>query len=102
MIELLSPTYVEDIDELENLCNFHWSYTSAFRNITFNKEGKGKLNSGNVSYNRGEVSYNMLCAGSVLFFDETNRNEVERLLSNEHLQSIGYNFYDSMNNNNTK
>lgn len=101
-IELLSPTYVEDIDELEKLCNFHWSYTSAFRNITFNKEGKGKLNSGNVSYNRGEVSFNMLCAGSVLFFDEPNRNEVERLLSNEHLQSIGYNFYDSMNNNKTK
>lgn len=101
-IELLSPTYVEDFDELEKLCNFQWSYTTSFRNITFNKEGKGKLNSGNVSYNRGETCYNMLCAGSVLFFDETNRNEVERLLSNEHLQSIGYNYYDSMNNNKTK
>lgn len=101
-IELLSPTYVEDFDELEKLCNFHWSYATSFRNITFNKEGKGKLNSGNVCYNRGETCYNMLCAGSVLFFDETNRNKVERLLSNEHLQSIGYNFYDSMNNNNTK
>lgn len=101
-IELLSPTYVADIDELEKLCYFHWSYTTSFRNITFNKEGKGKLNSGNVSYNRGETCFNMLCAGSVLFFDETNRGKVERVLNNEHLQSIGYNYFNSMINNKTE
>lgn len=101
-IELLSPTYVEDIEKLEELCNFHWSNTTTFRNITFNKDGKGKLNSGNVSYNRGEICYNMLSAGSVIFFDEANRMEIEKLLNNAHLQTIGYNYFNSMNNNKTE
>ena len=98
-IELLSPTYVEDIEKLRELCNFHWSNTTTFRNITFNKDGKGKLNSGDVSYNRGDICYNMLSAGSVIFFDEANRMEIEKLLNNTHLQTIGYNYFNSMNNN---
>ncbi len=101
-IEILSPTYVEDIETLESLCDFHWSYITSFRNLTYNKDGKGKLNSGNVSYNRGATSYNMLCAGTVLFFDESKRNNIEELLNDEHLQSIGYNYFNSMNNNKTK
>lgn len=101
-LEILSPTYVEDIEKLEDLCNFHWSYSISFRNITYNKEGKGKLNSGKVSYNRGETCYNMLSAGSVIFFDEANREKIEALLNNEHFQSIGYNYYNSMYNNKTK
>ena len=101
-LEILSPTYIEDMEMLEDLCNFHWSNAVSFRNITFNKEGKGKLNSGNVSYNRGENYFNMLSAGSVIFFDEGNRKKIEALLNNEHLQSIGYNYYNSMYNNKTK
>ena len=93
-IEILSPTYVEDIDELEDLCDFHWSFVTTFRNITYNKEGR--LSNGNISYNRGSTSYNMLCSGSVLFFDETKRSIIEDLLNNEHLHSIGYNYYNSM------
>lgn len=101
-IEIISPTYVEHFDELNDLCDFHWSFLTPFRNLTFVKNGQGKLNSGKVSYNRGETCYNMLSAGSVLFFDEKNREEIELLLSNEHLQSIGYNYFNSMNNKKTE
>lgn len=101
-IEILSPTYVEDVDKLDSLCDFHWSYIIPFRNITFNKDGKGKLNSGNVSYDRGAISYNMLCSGSVLFFDESKRKDIEDMLNKEYLQSVGYNYFSSMNNNKNK
>ena len=95
-IELLSPTFVEDMSQLNELCKFHWSFLTPFRNITQVKDGQGKLHSGDVVYNRGGVCYNMLCAGSVLFFDDTNRQKIEELLNNVHLQNIGYNYYDSM------
>ncbi len=101
-IEILSPTYIEDIGIMEALCDFHWSNVISFRNITFNKDGKGRLNSGGVSYDRGTISYNMLCPGSVLFFDESKRKDIEDLLNKEHLQSIGYNYFNSMNNKKTK
>lgn len=101
-IEILSPTYVEKFDELNDLCDFHWSFLTPFRNLTFAKNGQGKLNSGKVSYNRSETCYNMLNTGSILFFDEKNRKEIESLLDDKHLQSIGYNYYNSMNNQKTE
>lgn len=96
-IVLLSPTYVADMEKLNELCRFHWSYQMPFRNITRAMKEKGKLNSGVISYYRNNICYNMLCAGSVLFFEEKNRNMIERLLSNRYLQKIGYNYYNSMN-----
>lgn len=101
-IEILSPAYVKELDKLNDLCDFHWSFLIPFRNLTFVKNGQGRLNSGNVSYNRGETCYNMLSAGSVLFFDEANKEKIEILLNNEHLQLIGYNYFDSMNNKKTE
>ena len=95
-IEILSPTYVENMDKLNQLCDFHWSSQLPFRNILQSKENKGKLNSGVVSYNRCSICYNMLTSGSVLFFDEKNRLQIEELLKNQHLQFIGYNYYNSM------
>lgn len=96
-IEILSPTYVEKMDELYHLCEFHWSFQVPFRNILQSKENRGKLNSGGVSYNRCSICYNMLTPGSVLFFNENNRTKIEKLLKDEHLQLIGYNYYNSMN-----
>ena len=95
-IEILSPTYVKKMDELYQLCDFHWSFQVPFRNILQSKENKGKLNSGVVSYNRSSICYNMLTPGSVLFFNENNRTNIEDLLENQHLQLIGYNYYNSM------
>lgn len=92
-IEILSPTYVEEIERLNELCDFHWSFQTPFRNIIQVKNGKGKLNSGNVSYNRVSICYNMLCPGTVLFFKEDKRTEIVKLLNNEHLKTIGYNFF---------
>lgn len=97
-IVLLSPTYIGDMDELNSLCDFHWSFITPFRNLAFAKDGKGKLNSGKISYHRGYISYNLLCVGSVLFFHEKNREKIEKLLNDEHMQTIGYNYFDSMNN----
>ena len=90
-IVLLSPTYVKDMDRLNNLCLFHWSCQMPFRNIT--RVVDGKLNSGDVSYERKEICYHMLCAGSVLFFDEKDRKEIEQLLDEKHMQTIGYNYF---------
>lgn len=101
-IELLSPTYVENVKELNELCDFQWCYRFPFRNLTFAKEGNGRLNSGKISYHRGNVSYNMLCAGSVLFFQEKNRERIEALLNDVHMQVIGYNYHNSMNNHKTE
>ena len=93
-IELLSATFVEDMDKLNSLCDFHWSFLTPFRNIVQTKDGRGKLKAGDVCYHRKEVCSNMLCAGSMLFFEnEEKRAEIEKLLSNTHLQDIGYNYY---------
>lgn len=96
-VELLSPTYIKDMDKLNEICNFHWSYQTTFRNLTMVKDGKGKLNSGAISYDRINSKYQFLSAGSVLFFDEAKRKDVESLLNDGHMQSIGYNYYSSMN-----
>jgi len=98
-IELLSPTYIENLDALNDICDFHWSYQSQFRNLAMVKDGRGKLNSGAISYNRKETSFHFLSAGSVLFFEESERGRVEDLLNDKHLQDIGYNYFNSMNNN---
>lgn len=92
-IELLSPTYIADVDKLNEYCIFHWSYMQPFRNIQQAKSGNGKLNSGLVSYHRKQICYNMLTAGSVLFFAEENRKKVEGLIDNPHFKKIGYNYY---------
>lgn len=92
-IELLSPTYIADVDKLNEYCLFHWSYMQPFRNIQQAKSGNGKLNSGLVSYHRKQICYNMLTAGSVLFFAEENRKNVEGLIDNPHFKKIGYNYY---------
>ena len=90
-ILLLSHTYVKDIDKLNSICNFHWSSQIPFRNIT--RTSDGNLNSGDVAYIRKDACYQMLCAGSVLYFDEKDRAEVENLLNDNHMQKIGYNYY---------
>lgn len=93
-IELLSATFVEDLEKLNRLCDFHWSFQTPFRNIVQTKDGCGKLKSGDVCYHRKDVCFNMLCVGTMLFFDkEEKRAEIERLLSNTHLQEIGYNYF---------
>ena len=95
-IVLISPTFVEDLKKLGEMCLFHWSFLTPFRNLVQAKTGQGKLKSGIVSYNRKDTDYNMLCAGTVLLFDESNRQEIEKMLNDGHLQAIGYNYYDSM------
>ena len=95
-IVLLSSTYVNDLEKLNVLCKFHWSFSVPFRNIIQAKDGSGHLKSGVISYHRRDICYNMFCMGTVLFFDEKDRKEIEGLLDNAHLQDIGYNYFDSM------
>lgn len=87
-IVLLSDTYIEDIKNLNNLCLFHWSYSVPFRNI---QTTTSKAN----YFIRPEksIKHNFLQKGSVLYFEEENREEIEKSLNNNYLQSIGYNQY---------
>ena len=55
----------------------------------------GKYKSGHISYNKQEICYNFLKAGSVLYFDEKNRSDIEALLTQDYLQNIGYNQFSN-------
>ena len=90
-IVLLSNTYVENLDGLKNLCQFMWSDSIPFRNME--TVANGKYKSGHVSYNKQDVCFNFLKAGSVLYFDENNGQEIEKLLNQKYLQYIGYNHF---------
>lgn len=89
---LLSPTYVADVDVFNRLVRFHWSYGIAFRN--FVGDPKGKLRSGDIAYRRHGSVCTMLAPGSVLFCEDKDREALETLLTQPHLQQIGYNKYD--------
>lgn len=89
---LLSPTFIDSVESLNNLCRFHWSYSLSFRNLI--NATNGKLRSGNIAYNRQSSVYTMLAPGSVLFYKEDCRKAVEELLNKSNLQAIGYNKFD--------
>jgi hypothetical protein len=87
-IVLLSDTYIEDIKKLNKLCLFHWSYSVPFRNI---QTTTSKAN----YFIRPEksIKHNFFIKGSVLYFEEENREKIEKILNSNYLQSIGYNQY---------
>lgn len=89
---LLSPTYVDDVDGFNRLVRFHWSYGNPFRNLM--GDPNGKLRSGDIAYRRHNSVCTLLAPGSVLFYEEKDREALETLLTKPHLQQIGYNVYN--------
>lgn len=97
-IVLLSNAYVEKMSDLHELCLFHWSNSTPFRNMEEaisedEKQQKGLLHSGAVKYKKQAVKYNYFTAGSVLYFEKKNREKIEQLLNLNYLQTIGYNYF---------
>lgn len=92
-ILLLSPTFVDNVDSLNDLTSYHWSYGLPFRNLV--ETTKGKLKSGTIAYNRHSSLITMLAPGSILFYNSPNREKLISLLTKPHLQQIGYNIFDT-------
>lgn len=90
-ILLLSPTYIDNVEKLNTLCRFHWSYGLPFRNLV--NAADGKLKSGDITYRRQGSVCTMLAPGSVLFYNPDKLTEIQTLLDKPHLQNIGYNHY---------
>lgn len=86
-----SPTFVKDIDALNDCCLFHLSQSMPFRNII--KADTGRLKSGAVAYHRHTAVSTFLRPGSVLFFKKEKQEQLEALLDNSNLKTIGYNNY---------
>jgi CRISPR/Cas system CMR-associated protein Cmr3 (group 5 of RAMP superfamily) len=91
-ILICSPTYVKDMNALNENCIQHWSRTISFRNIRM--DNKGNLKSGAISYSRHGSLCTFLAAGSVIFYDSTEqKNNIVTLLNIDNLKNIGYNHY---------
>lgn len=90
-ILICSPTYIDDIDALNNCCFFQWTRSMPFRNII--QAENGRLKSGVVSYRRYSAVSTFLTPGSVLFFKPEERGALEKMLANKNLDTIGYNKY---------
>lgn len=90
-ILICSPTFIYDIDALNDCCLFHWSRSIPFRNII--KSDNGRLRSGTVAYHRQTAVYNFLQPGSVLFFKNGKLKQLKELLDITNLKTIGYNNY---------
>lgn len=88
---ICSPTYVSDIDALNDCCLFHWTRSLPFRNIIHAENGK--LKSGPVAYNRYTAVCAFLQPGSVLFYKKEKIKQMEQILFNSNLIKIGYNNY---------
>lgn len=88
---ICSPTFVNDINALNDSCLFHWSHSMPFRNII--KSDTGRLKSGAVSYRRHAAVSTFLQPGSVLFFKNEKIELLKALLDNSNLKKIGYNNY---------
>ncbi len=84
-ITLLSDTYVTEDIYKETL--FSITKTISFRNIT--------TSTGCYKYQREHKSkkHTFLKAGSVFFVDPDKKKDIEELLKNPQLQTIGYNHY---------
>lgn len=91
-ILICSPTFVKDIDSLNECCLFHWSNSKHFRN--FVQDDNGRLKSGQVAYRRHGAVCTFLLPGSVLFYKPECLDRLRGLLANEHMQTIGYNRFD--------
>ncbi|MEI3464881.1 MAG: type III-B CRISPR module-associated Cmr3 family protein [Bacteroides fragilis] len=86
---ILSPTYVDNLKELSALCNFMWSDSIVFRNIQ-------TTNASNFYGKpiKSSSKYHFLKPGSVLYFKQGKRKEVEKLLMDyTYLRLSGYNIY---------
>ena len=90
-ILICSPTFVNDIDALNDCCLFHWRHSMPFRNII--KSDTGRLKSGAVAYRRHTAVSTFLQPGAVLFFKNEKKELLKALLDNSNLQTIGYNNY---------
>jgi CRISPR type III-B/RAMP module-associated protein Cmr3 len=88
-IILLSDSYVEDMDKLNALCRFHWSYSLPFRNIQTTTSKENYF----VKPEKSDKKYNFMQRGSVLYFNAQNKQLIENILNNTYLQSAGYNQY---------
>ncbi|MCR4665407.1 MAG: hypothetical protein K5660_08590 [Paludibacteraceae bacterium] len=88
---ICSPTFVHDIDAMNDCCLFHWSRSMPFRNI-INSEN-GRLKSGAVAYRRHSAVSTFLQPGSVLFYKKEKLEQLVDLLNNPNLKTIGYNNY---------
>lgn len=88
---ICSPTFVNDIDALNECCLFHWSHSMPFRNIV--QSEKGRLKSGAVAYNRHAAVSSFLRPGSVLFYKKEKQEQLKAMLDNSNLKTIGYNNY---------
>lgn len=86
---ILSPTYVDNLKDLSALCNFMWSDSIVFRNIQ-------TTNASNFYGKpiKSSSKYHFLKPGSVLYFKQGKREEVEKLLMDyTYLRLSGYNTY---------
>jgi len=81
-ITLLSDALVDE--KIYEHCKFAITQIVDFRTIAMNY---GKFDKKN------NEKYEMLGRGSVLFFDEKERNKITEKLNNNSLQQIGYNIY---------
>lgn len=88
-IILLSDTFIEKIEELNRLCDFHWSYPSEFRNI----ETTVRETNYYKKPVKSSVKYYFFQRGSVFYFHPGQRSNIEKLINNAYLQAIGYNIY---------
>lgn len=89
-IVLLSDSYVEDMEALNKATLFHWSDSLPFRNIE-TKVGQEKYHR---KLDKIEVKYHFIKRGSVLFCKgKEKQEELKKLLNNDYLQAIGYNYF---------
>lgn len=86
-ITLLSNTIIDE--EIYSLCQFTITETIDFRFMNLER-GNGKFSKDKSK----SAKFNMLQAGSVLYFSENKRIEIEKRLNNNNLQQIGYNIYN--------
>ncbi|MFR3330307.1 MAG: type III-B CRISPR module-associated Cmr3 family protein [Odoribacter splanchnicus] len=88
-IILLSDTFIEKMEDLNRLCDFHWSNPSEFRNI----ETTIKKTNYYIKPVKSPVKYYFFKRGSVFYFNSIQRNAIEELINNTYLQAVGYNIY---------
>lgn len=89
-VEICGDTFIEDLNELNRLCEFQLTDSIPFRNMEMKKRN-GALKNGYISYDKIEVRFNLLKRGSVLYFKKEHKEEILNLINKKHLQLIGYN-----------
>lgn len=93
-LEICGDTYIEDLNELNRLCEFQLTDSIPFRNMETKKRDvklKPKLDNGYVIYDKIVIRFNLLKRGSVLYFKKEHKEELLGLINKKHLQLIGYN-----------